>query len=205
MKYSPEPYLPAIGYDPYQVLAEVVSFFSCLEFDTLPRVDFLCQKTLANIVVMDNDISSVSINIHQVLNWHTLPRAVLVYIFHHELLHLIVPPREVDGKLKSHPPEFFKLERDSYLDAGILSRYLQESLFGMVRSDAKHEQINVLPQWKKCTAERFIPLQSYCERNNLRTTGEIRDVDNDIIRKVYGELGLQYQPRKFVKNMDRIG
>lgn len=198
MKYSNQPYLPALGFDPYHALDDVRNHFGCLRQDVSPSINFLFQKTLANITFHDNELSSISINVHQILNWPTLPKIVIEYIFHHELLHLIVPKREIDGVLKSHPPEFLDLQKTTFPDADIVTRYIMHCLFPMIKNDKKAEQIKVLPNWRECTAERFIPIEEFCELNGTCITGNVLDVDGGLVGRTYYKLGLEYNRPVYV-------
>lgn len=199
MRYSDQPYLPVLGYDPYEVLSSILSQFSCLKTEVSPSINFLYQKTLANIVFQDKQISPISINIHQVLNWPTLPKLVMEYILYHELLHLVVPPREINGKIKSHPPEFIKIQRCSFPDADIAYAYITSILFSIIKRDNKNEQIKVLPRWRDCTAERFIAVEEFCRQNDMRITGVTFDVDADLIERIYNEEGMKYRPTIHIK------
>jgi hypothetical protein len=41
------------------------------------------------------------------------PLPVFKHILIHEHIHMVVPPREVVGKLRNHLPEFWEMEADS--------------------------------------------------------------------------------------------
>jgi hypothetical protein len=50
--------------------------------------------------------------LHEILNGSDVPERVFRHILTHELIHLVVAPRELDGKITTHPPEFWQLEHD---------------------------------------------------------------------------------------------
>jgi hypothetical protein len=52
------------------------------------------------------------IRVHPVLDKKWVPRYFLSYIVYHELVHHIVPPARVGGRLVLHPPEFLRKERE---------------------------------------------------------------------------------------------
>ncbi len=53
---------------------------------------------------------ATGIGLHAILNRAELPEMVLRFLFTHELLHTVIPSREIRGKLVAHPPEFFEAE-----------------------------------------------------------------------------------------------
>lgn len=55
--------------------------------------------------------SKALVSIHPLFNHRATPEEVIGFVFKHELLHLVVPPREVKGKRRTHPPEFWERER----------------------------------------------------------------------------------------------
>lgn len=48
--------------------------------------------------------------VHQLLNHPATPREVMRFILKHELLHCVVLPRQIDGRMQDHPPEFWTAE-----------------------------------------------------------------------------------------------
>ncbi len=50
------------------------------------------------------------IYVHEILNHTETPTEVISFIFKHELLHLVIQPRLINGAIKMHPPEFFEAE-----------------------------------------------------------------------------------------------
>lgn len=51
------------------------------------------------------------IRVHPVLDRPWVPRYFVSYIVYHELLHHVVPPVKVGGRMLLHPPEFLEKER----------------------------------------------------------------------------------------------
>ena len=66
------------------------------------------QKPLACINFQEGVPTEIAL--HAILNRAELPEMVLRCIFTHELLHTMIPSREIRGKLVAHPPEFFEAE-----------------------------------------------------------------------------------------------
>jgi predicted metal-dependent hydrolase len=76
-----------------------------------------------------------SIALHPILNHPDTPQEVVAFILRHELLHMLVPPRVVAGKLKMHPPEFWDEEKKMCPDRRLYWTWLKVS-FGYVSTKA---------------------------------------------------------------------
>lgn len=90
----------------------------------------------------------VLIHLHSVLNHHQTPPEVLEYILIHELIHLAVPSREVDGKLSAHPPEFWELERRVAPERSVAWHWIYSMLWEVLRVDREAEATWVKRTWK---------------------------------------------------------
>jgi len=51
------------------------------------------------------------VRVHPVLDRPWVPRYFVSYILYHELLHHVIPPLKVGGRILLHPPEFLRRER----------------------------------------------------------------------------------------------
>lgn len=91
----------------------------------------------------------VVIHLHSVLNHKQTPPEVLEFILIHELIHLAVPPRAVDGKLSSHPPEFWEFERRAAPERPVAWYWIWSMLWEVLREDKQAETIWVKRTWKK--------------------------------------------------------
>ena len=67
----------------------------------------------------------------------------------HELLHLIVKPRFIDGKEKSHPPEFWEREKLISPEKNDAWVWIWSNYLGCLKKRPRLEQIDVLPTWLK--------------------------------------------------------
>lgn len=102
-----QPLLPFAGFDlTPMVRALKEELFPEIQFT--PPIYFIARGPLACVC---HDESSAEIFIHNILNTDETPDYVFQHIILHELTHLRVKPREVDGKLSSHPPEFWEMEK----------------------------------------------------------------------------------------------
>jgi hypothetical protein len=102
------------------------------------------QSTLACIV---DEGESACIRLHSVLNHPETPRRVIAFILCHELIHLLVPPRDVDGKRKSHPPEFWETEHRLSPDRASAWGWLILVLGACLQSNRRKECTFVKRNW----------------------------------------------------------
>lgn len=108
------------------------------------------QATLACIRTSG---APVSIHLHSVLNHPTTSERVVAFILCHELLHLIIPPREVSGKCSAHPPEFWDTEQDMLPDRSLTYGWLILVLGSCLKRDKEQECTFVKTNWKKLMNE----------------------------------------------------
>lgn len=121
---------------------------------------FSPSRTLANI---DTRPDSCRILMHSLLNRADVPREVIEYILLHELVHLVVPPREIEGKLKSHPQEFWELANGISGQGDIVWGWIWLATMGISKGDEEHECIFIKPSWKRGTAGRYPTLDNVRE------------------------------------------
>lgn len=146
-----EPELPIFDFSLPTLLGKVRGDFPGLVSKRV-TVWLRIQPTLAT-VHLDGD--EVVIDLHAVLNHAQTPEQVIGFILRHELLHMIIPTREVDGHVTSHPPEFWDVERN-FPDRVPALNWFFVSLGSCLRRDKKLECIFVTRKWKKCMdAERL--------------------------------------------------
>lgn len=138
------PELSVLDFDLGRLLAEVQRDFPTLASRRI-EVWLRTQSTLACIT---DERESACICLHSVLNHPETPRRVIAFILCHELIHLLVPPRDVDGKRKSHPPEFWEAERKRSPDRGLAWGWVILVLGACLRSNRKKECTFVKRNWK---------------------------------------------------------
>ncbi|GAB4325226.1 MAG: hypothetical protein Kow0010_07650 [Dehalococcoidia bacterium] len=113
IRYQPllfQPVPSLLGYSLTVMLEEVrAAHFPELADDQF-EVRFCAERPLAYVMRHFMGPGKHLVAFHAVLNHPQTPKEVLRFIGKHELLHLVVPPRLVDGTYESHPPEFWKHE-----------------------------------------------------------------------------------------------
>jgi len=89
------------------------------------------------------------IYLHQLLNHPQTPRQVIAMVCVHELLHVKIQPREIKGRMKAHPPEFWEKERELFPDVGRVWPWIVKNFDGSLRTRPRLERIDVLPGWRR--------------------------------------------------------
>lgn len=141
-KYG-EPEIPIFGFCLPTLLGRVISDFPKLPPKRI-TVWIRNQPMLATVTVTDDE---AVINLHAVLNHDQTPEQVIGFILRHELLHVIFPAREVDGRETHHPPEFRHAEQ-KFADRVPAWNWLWVTFSSYLTSDKKREGIFVNRKWK---------------------------------------------------------
>jgi hypothetical protein len=129
------------------------------------------QPTLAT-VQLDHD--EIVINIHAVLNHAQTPEQVIGFILRHELLHMIIPPREVDDVVVSHPPEFWAVEQ-GFPDRVPVWNWLTVSLGSCMRSNKKQQLTLITREWKKRMHGRRLSIDQVMDI--VKPAGSTRNIE----------------------------
>ena len=94
-------------------------------------------------------LSGATIFIHNLLNRPEVSPAIFGYILTHELIHLIVRGREVEGKFTTHPPEFWEMERELVPNRDMAFSWLWLSFSTVLKRDKECDGIRVKRRWKR--------------------------------------------------------
>jgi hypothetical protein len=158
--------LPLFEFSLPSLLASV-----CEDFPSLAEwrieVWIQTQPTLAFIRPLDR---RAVICLHSVLNHGGTPEQVIAGILRHELLHLLHQPREIEGKMVLHPPEFWTAER-CFPDCSLSWGWIHLALGPCLRRDAKRECTFVTRKWKtrmngpRLTWEQLVALAPSTDQN----------------------------------------
>lgn len=103
---------PEISFLSFDVLALLAGIQHEMGLDSVGPVNFSLQtmETLA-CIRWDQGKPGADIFFHSLFNRADVPQPVIEHVLRHELLHLKIPAREIDGKLVHHPPEFWEAEQ----------------------------------------------------------------------------------------------
>ena len=140
-----QPHLPMVSFDIKGLLKEVIISVSSVP-DVPTEIFFCANKSLAGLV---QDDSKSDIFFHLLLNDSRTPIQVCRHIIVHELIHMIIPPRTIDGKLINHPEEFWECEKRISPERNESWRWLNCNFSSCIKSIVKSERTIVLRTWKK--------------------------------------------------------
>ena len=146
-------YLPMLSFDLGDIVGEAIR--TCFP-QTRPcvAVGFCVNDTLA-CILLNEKCSNVLI--HVVLNDEQTPRQVLSHIITHEMLHLLIPPEEIEGRLVSHPESFWQKERQIIPERSQSWSWIRTNFYGCVRLDEKTESTVVKANWRKFAGQERCP------------------------------------------------
>jgi len=140
-----EPELPLFSFDLLDLLARVRAEISGLPLLQL-EVWVQAQPTLACV---EHNNTRAAIRLHSVLNHADTPEPVIAYILCHELLHLVIPPEELEGRSLMHPPSFWEAELRLVPDRSLFWGWLILELGQCLKTDVKRECTFVKSNWKR--------------------------------------------------------
>lgn len=109
------------------------------------------QPTLASIGLEHNE---AVIRLHAVLNHRDTPQEVIAFVLCHELLHRVIPPREIQGRVVTHPPEFWTAERERAPNRSLAWGWMYVVLRECLKKDEKQECMFVKANWKRLMNRR---------------------------------------------------
>ncbi len=105
------------------------------------------RESLASI---QTNCDPPQIQIHPLLNIEWLPIQVMRHILIHEYVHVIVPGITLeDGSYKSHPPEFWEMERNFSLESRRVWSWIYAHFYDILDRDNKAERTVVKRSWRK--------------------------------------------------------
>jgi hypothetical protein len=147
--------MPLFSFDVYDLLEQAKYSLPALKERKVdlwiaPQESLACIKTEPN---------GAQILIHPILNRVDLPIEVMAFILGHELIHLIIRPRLVDGVMKSHPPEFFEFEEATQPHRAFAWNWIHIALNGYLKFDKEREGTFVKWQWRKSRSHAGPPEQ----------------------------------------------
>jgi len=139
-----QPCLPRTSFDLHEELER--ARLQC--FPDLRRPVTCCFVDYGYLACVCHSEQAASVYVHQILNHPDTPVEVAAFVCKHELLHLEIPPREIDGKMTGHPPEFWDRENAICPEKEIAWAWVWRNFWICIRADRKREGIKVLREWK---------------------------------------------------------
>jgi len=137
--------LPMLSFDLWDLVSEVMQ--TCFP-QSRPRIDisFCINNTLA-CVLMNEKCNDVLI--HAVLNDDQTPRQVIRHIIAHEMIHLLIPKEEIDGRVVYHTEAFWQKEKEIVPERSQSWAWIYMNFHGCIRRDEKKEATFVKANWRK--------------------------------------------------------
>jgi len=145
-RYRRQPILPYVNCDLRALLAEVHEQRTP-EVCRRPGIFFVEQGWLACIV--ESQETNPAIYLHGILDNLEVPQAVFRFILTHELIHLLVPSAEVNGKMTSHPPRFREREQRLCPELPTVWEWIWQHLWRTLVIDRKAEGLRVRRDWAR--------------------------------------------------------
>ena len=92
---------------------------------------------------------SAGIYLHSLFNRADVPQPVIEHLLRHELLHIKVPPRIIDGKLVFHPPEYWEAESQLVPWKAASWAWIYTAFWDALKVDRENECVWVNKNWKR--------------------------------------------------------
>jgi len=112
------------------------------------------------------------IYLHDLLNHPQTPLDVFKFIFTHELVHMIVPHENIDGKEVSHPPKFWDLMKERSPEKDGSWVWISLTFMWCVKIDYKKECVFVKKNWKKFMTDDRQPISFFLDMIDKCSHGE---------------------------------
>ncbi len=140
---------PEISFLSFDVLALLASIQTEMVLDAVGPVTFSLQtmQTLA-CIRWEQGKSGGDIFFHSLFNRPDVPKPVIEHVLRHELLHLKIRPREIDGKLVHHPPEFWEAEQALVPWKSASWGWMILAFWEVIKMDIPDERVWVKKSWR---------------------------------------------------------
>ena len=135
--------------------------------DSVGPVSFTLQsmQTLAYIH-REKGRKGNAIYIHSLFNRPDVPKQVIEHVLSHELLHLKIPSREINGELVQHPPEFWEAEQALVPWKAASWEWMFLAFWEFLKPDPDNECVWVKKSWKKLQKRPYPQWQMVLEGDN---------------------------------------
>jgi len=109
------------------------------------------------------------IRIHEILNRADTPEEVIEHILKHEILHIVIRPRQIDSRTVKHPPEFWEAEKRISPEREEAWDWLSIALIAHLRIDEKREAAMIRRGWERSISNPFPTFADARELSNPDT------------------------------------
>lgn len=141
---------PEISFLPFDIVELLAKFQHEMNLDSVGPVSITLQKIEhVAYICWEQGSPGASIFLHSLFNRPDVPQSVIEHVLRHELLHLKIPARVIDGKLVHHPPEFWKAEQAFVPWKASSWSWMVLAFWDVIKIDINKECIWVKKTWKK--------------------------------------------------------
>ena len=141
---------PEISFLSFDVLDLLARIKSEMGLDAVGPVTFSLQtmETLA-CIRWEHGKPGGDVFFHSLFNRPDVPQPVIEHVLRHELLHLKIRPRKIDGKLVHHPPEFWEAEQALIPWKSASWGWMVLAFWEVIKTDIPNECVWVKKSWRK--------------------------------------------------------
>ena len=141
---------PEISFLSFDVLDLLARIQHEMGLDAVGPVTFSLQtmETLA-CIRWEQGKPGGDIFFHSLFNRPDVPQPVIEQVLRHEFLHLKIRPREIDGKLVHHPPEFWEAEQALVPWKEASWGWMVLAFWEVIKTDIPNECVWVKKSWRK--------------------------------------------------------
>jgi hypothetical protein len=141
---------PEISFLSFDVLDLLTRLQNEMGLEAVAPITFSLQtmETLA-CIRWEQGRPGSDIFFHSLFNRPDVPQPVIEHVLRHELLHLKIPAREIDGKLIHHPPEFWEAEQVLVPWKSASWGWMVLAFWEVIKMDIPNECVWVKKSWRK--------------------------------------------------------
>jgi|688.fasta_scaffold186048_4 hypothetical protein len=141
---------PEISFLSFDVLALLAKIQNEMGLEDAGPVTFSLKamETLA-CICWEDEKPGGDIFFHSLFNRPDVPQPVIEHVLRHELLHLKIPARVIDGKLVHHPPEFWEAEQALVPWKSASWGWMHLAFWEAIKPDIPNECVWVKKSWRK--------------------------------------------------------
>lgn len=108
-----------------------------------------------------------NIYLHSLFNRSDVPQPVIEHVLRHELLHLKIPARVIDGKRIDHPPEFWEAEAKLVPWKSASWAWMYTAFWDALKVDRDDECIWIKKNWKRLQRHPYPSWQAILDDTKL--------------------------------------
>jgi hypothetical protein len=141
---------PEISFLSFDVLALLTKLQQEMGLDAVGPISFSLQtmETLA-CIRWEQGRPGAEIFFHSLFNRPDVPQPVIEDVLRHELLHMKIPAREIDGKRVQHPPEFWEAEQALVPWKAASWGWMVLAFWDVIKTDIPNECTWVKKSWRR--------------------------------------------------------